>query len=498
MQVTAQQGCVSLRELLPEAEILGADDIRVVRATQDSRRCQQGDLFVALRGSRQDGHAFVHEAARRGAAAVLLERPVAGCYLPACYVPDSRQAWARLCLALAGHPEQRLKLVGITGTNGKSTTALLAAAVLQAGGMHTGLLGTLGYYDGCQMEPAHWTTPPPHVLVPWLARMVSAGCTHAVMEVSSHALHQQRVAGLQFDIACLTNIRHDHLDYHFTPQRYRAAKRRLFEQLAPEGVAIINRDDPVAAELADSLDGPSITVSIDGPGEITATIVEQCASEQTFLLSQENETIPVRTRLIGEHNVSNCLLAAAVGRAYGLELPVVARGLEAVESVPGRLERIECGQPFGVFVDYAHTPDALAAVLDTLRRFTAGRLICVFGAGGERDQAKRPHMGRAVELRADLAILTTDNPRGEDPERIARQVLSGFRDPNGVIWIADRAGAIAHALAEASAGDCVLIAGKGHETWQEIGSRRIPFEDREVVRKFLWSQRTPCQQQAAA
>lgn len=489
MQVTAQQGCVSLRELLPEAEILGASDIRVVRATQDSRNCQPGDLFAALRGSKQDGHAFVHEAARRGAAAVLLERPVSGCYLPACYVPDSRQAWSRLCLALQGCPESRLKLVGITGTNGKTTTTLLAASVLRAGGICTGLLGTLAYCDGREVEPASWTTPPAHVLAPWLGRMVAAGCTHAVLEVSSHALEQHRVAGLEFDVACLTNIRHDHLDYHGTPQRYRAAKLRLFQQLSAHGVAVINLDDPAAASLVNAIDGPAITVSIDGPAEVTATIVHGCASEQTFLLSVETETVPVRTRLIGAHNVSNCLVAAAVGLTYGLDLCTVARGLEAVESVPGRLERLECGQPFSVFVDYAHTPDALAAVLDTLRPVTRGRLICVFGAGGERDRTKRPLMGRAVELRADLTVLTTDNPRREDPEQIARQVLRGCRDAEAVVQILDRAQAIGWALGEARPGDCVLIAGRGHEQWQEVGTERLEFDDREVAREYLWSLR---------
>jgi len=260
------------------------------------------------------------------------------------------------------------------------------------------------------------------------------------MEVSSHALDQSRVAGAKFDAVCVTNVAHDHLDYHASLQDYRQAKAKLFDHLAEEGFAVLNADDPGSAEYWRRLEGPALTVGIDQAAEITAVPVEQCPSEQTFLLSAGSETVPVRTRMIGRHHIYNCLTAAAVGLAYGIELTDVARGLEFVGHVPGRLERIECGQPFSVFVDYAHTPDALRTVLKTLREVTAGRLICVFGAGGGRDRQKRPGMGRAVERRADLAILTNDNPRREDPQAIFRDILGGFaiRPPHALFPTASR------------------------------------------------------------
>jgi UDP-N-acetylmuramoyl-L-alanyl-D-glutamate--2,6-diaminopimelate ligase len=316
--------------------------------------------------------------------------------------------------------------------------------------------------------------------------MAANGCTHGVMEVSSHALCQSRVAGVEFDVACITNVRHDHLDYHGTARKYQAAKARLLEHLLPEGFAIINLDDPVSAGFLSKVDGPVLSIGIDGVAEVTALPVEQFASEQTFLLSVENETIPVRTPLIGRHNIYNCLMATAAGLAYGIDLPTIVRGLESIDRMPGRLERLECGQPFQVFVDYAHTPDALAGSLDALRQVTSGRLICVFGAGGDRDSFKRPLMGRAVESGCDLAVLTNDNPRHEPPRQIMNQVLSGFRSPTEVQVIADRAEAITWALSQARTGDCVLIAGKGHERHQIIGSEHFEFDDREVARQWLY------------
>jgi UDP-N-acetylmuramoyl-L-alanyl-D-glutamate--2,6-diaminopimelate ligase len=344
----------------------------------------------------------------------------------------------------------------------------------------------LGYLDGARVEEASHTTPPPERLAALLARMVRNECTHAVMEVSSHALDQSRVAGACFDAACVTNVTRDHLDYHASLRDYRAAKSKLFDHLSGEGFAVLNADDPGSAAYLRRLDGPVLTIGIDSPAEITAVAFEQCASEQTFLLTAGSETAPVRTQMIGVHHIYNCLTAAAVGLAYGIDLTTVVRGLESVGHVPGRLERIECGQPFGVFVDFAHTPDALAGVLKTLRSVTAGRLICVFGAGGERDREKRPLMGRAVEENADACFLTNDNPRHEDPQAIIGDVLAGFHAPASVGVLPDRVEAVHGALSAARPGDCVLIAGKGHENCQIIGNQRLPLDDREVARQWLY------------
>jgi UDP-N-acetylmuramoyl-L-alanyl-D-glutamate--2,6-diaminopimelate ligase len=488
---------VSLRELFDDAQFFGAGDIRVGSCSADSRSCRSGDLFVALTGATFDGHDFARQALARGATAILAERLLPVGDVPVCVVPDSRVAHGRLCQALAGNPSERLKVIGVTGTNGKTTTTALIASVLSSGGHRTGTLGTLGYSDGYQWESATMTTPAAPVLASSLARMEAAGCSHAVLEVSSHALSQSRVAGIRLDAACVTNVRQDHLDYHGTLRNYRNAKARLFRHLAPESLVVLNADDPVSGDYMPLLHGPVLTVSLgnsaglDNAASLTAQVVERYRSEQTFLLSAGSETLPVRTALIGDHNVYNCLQAAAVGLAYGLDLATVVRGLEAVDRVSGRLERLECGQTYSVFVDYAHTPHALASVLDSLRQVTEGRLICVFGAGGQRDRRKRPLMGRAVAARADLAIITTDNPRREDPEDIATDILSGARDQSKVELIPDRTKAIEWALSLAGPGDCVLLAGKGHEKYQVIGAQCVPFDDREVARRWLYNLASP-------
>ena len=477
---------LSLRRLLPNAQWLGGDEIGVSACVCDSRQVEPGMLFAALSGSCRDGHDFIAEAVSRGCGAILSEQPVPEFGLPNCVVANARDAYGRICQALAGNPSHRLKLIGITGTNGKTTTSCLVASILAEAGHRVGMLGTLGYFDGEMFEPAQWTTPPAGPLAKWLGRMVVNGCTHAVMEVSSHALSQSRVAGVSFDAACVTNVSRDHLDYHATIQDYRLAKSKIFEHMSPEGFAVINADDPIAAGYLDRLQSPALTIGIRAAAEITGAPVEQFPSEQTFLLTAGSDTIPVRTQMIGRHHIYNCLTAAAVGLAYGIDLPTVVRGLEAVECVPGRLQRIECGQPFGVFVDFAHTPDALIGCLKALREVTAGRVICVFGAGGDRDRKKRPLMGQAVEHGADIAVVTSDNPRSEDPQAIADEILEGFQAPATARVLLDRVEAIHWSLGHAVPGDCVLIAGKGHETEQIIGDQRIPLDDCDVVRRWLY------------
>jgi UDP-N-acetylmuramoyl-L-alanyl-D-glutamate--2,6-diaminopimelate ligase len=391
-----------------------------------------------------------------------------------------------LCQKLAGNPSQTLKVIGVTGTNGKTTTACLIAGVLSHAGQKAGLIGTLGYFDGNDVEDPTHTTPPPEKLAELLARMANNGCTHAVMEVSSHALDQSRVAGIDYDAACITNVTHDHLDYHPSLKKYQNTKQKLLGHLRTEGFAVVNADDAIAAGFLQNHDGPALTIGIEKTAEIMGTPIEQCASEQTFLITAGSDTLPVRTQMIGRHHIYNCLTAAAVGLTYGIELPRIVRSLEAAAHVPGRLERIECGQPFGAFVDFAHTPDALQKCLQTLREVTPGRLICVFGAGGERDRSKRPLMGQIAEKHADLAVVTSDNPRHEDPMGILIDILKGFSNAESAEIIPDRGEAIRHALQSAQPGDCVLIAGKGHERFQIIGDQRIEFDDRQIAQEWLY------------
>jgi UDP-N-acetylmuramoyl-L-alanyl-D-glutamate--2,6-diaminopimelate ligase len=476
---------LSLAQVLPRAEFFDCRDLQVSTVQADSRKVQPGDVFVALVGTNRDGHDFAADAIQRGAVAVVGEQLLPGDF-PQCIVPDSRIAYGKLCQTLAGNPSQSMKVIGVTGTNGKTTTTCLIASILKAAGFQPGLLGTLGYSDGESIGEGTLTTPSAPELATWLARMVSTGCTHAVMEVSSHALAQHRVAGITFDAACATNVRRDHLDYHGSLSAYRAAKRRLFKHLAPEGLAVVNADDAICRSYLATHNGPALTISLDGEAELTATLLERSASEQTFLLHAGHDSVAVRTRMIGDHHISNCLVAAAVGLAYQIGLDDIVRGLESVEHVPGRLERIECGQSFAAFVDYAHTPDALVCTLSTLREVTAGKIICVFGAGGDRDRQKRPLMGCAVEKHADCVIVTTDNPRTEDPEVIAREILAGCDAPENVELVCDRASAIRRALSMAEPGDSVVICGKGHEGYQLVGQKKHPFDDRETVREWLY------------
>jgi len=478
---------VSLKTLLPAAHFHGARDIRVTTCSNHSAACQPGDLFVALLGAHQDGHDYIAKAVSGGAAAVLAEEWRPGTNVPFCVVEDSREAWGQVCHALAGNPAQRVPVIGVTGTNGKTTTSCLIASILHCAGELPALAGTLGYCDGYRTLPAPLTTPSAPLLADWLARSEVRGATHAVLEVSSHALAQRRTAGFEFDVACVTNVRRDHLDFHGTLANYKAAKARLFDGLRDGGVAVLNLDDAPCRQYLQSIAGPVLTYGMKSDAQVTATVIERHRSEQTFLLSAGTDCVPVRTNIIGDHHVANCLAAATVALVYNIDLDIIVRGLERITTMPGRLERIECGQPFSVFVDYAHTPDALTGVLAALREVCTGRLICVFGAGGDRDKAKRPLMGKAVEAGADLAIVTDDNPRGENPATIARQIVRGFKQPKHAVVIHDRTTAIHTALAAAEPGDCVLLAGKGHESVQIVGSRKLLFDDRDVARQWLYA-----------
>jgi UDP-N-acetylmuramoyl-L-alanyl-D-glutamate--2,6-diaminopimelate ligase len=481
---------LSLRNVLPDAEFLGADDIVIMACSCDSRRVRPGTLFVVLPGPGLDEQASVSEAIARGCSGIVAQHEVLGTGVPICYVPHAGEAYGRICQAVAGDPSRQLKVVGLSGTSGTTTTSCLVASILTTAGRKVGILGSLGYFDGREVAHNVHTTPPAHDLARWLARMVDHGCTHAVVEVSDRALAERWVGGVALDAVCVTNARHSQVADRRVARECRPAHSHLLEYLTAEGFAVVNADDPVSLSYLQLHDGPVLTVGIESEAEITATFVERCMSEQTILLSAGNEVMPVRTRMIGIQHVYNCLTAAAVGLAYGIDLPAVVRGLEAIDYVPGRLERIECGQPFGVFVDCARSPEALSACLETLREVVRGRLICVFGAAGERDKCRRPLLGRAVETDADLAVITDDNPHGEDPQTIIENLLSGLNCPAEAEVIPDRAEAIGWALSQARPGDCVLIAGKGHRTTQVVGSQRRDFDDRQVARQWLYANRS--------
>ena len=492
---------VSLRRLFPSASFVGCADIHVREVTERSNDCGPNVLFAAISGTNVDGIDFVNEAIERGVSSVLLERPLPDVSVPQCVLPNTRKAYAQLCAALAGHPSHRLKIAGVTGTNGKTTVTWLVRSIMRASGSQAGLLGTIEYDDGLLAERATLTTPDSKTLSHWLALMARRGTTHAAIEISSHALDQDRTAGTLLDAAVVTNITQDHFDYHRGYDAYRLSKSRILKQLKPGALVVLNADDPGSMSLRDQLsaDANVVTIGLNQPADATATVLEQSLSGSRFrfdlAFGPDADQFEVSTSLVGRHNVLNCLAAAAVARHFGVPLTEIAAGIASLDSVPGRLQRVDCGQPFDVFVDYAHTDDALRRSVRQLRRLTDGRVLCVFGAGGDRDRSKRPLLAKAA-AEADQSIVTSDNPRTEDPRKIISQILEGFDSAAEPPYVeVDRAQAICWALDHAEAGDCVLVAGKGHEVEQIIGRNRVPFDDREVIREALqekaphWTQR---------
>jgi UDP-N-acetylmuramoyl-L-alanyl-D-glutamate--2,6-diaminopimelate ligase len=479
---------VNLRRLFPRASFVGCGDIRAMDVTNHSGECRANSLFAVIRGAHADGHQFIHEALARGAAALLVDRPLHDVSVPQCIVPDVRRAYAELCAALMAHPSRHLGLAGVTGTNGKTTTTWLIRSILQAAHLQTGLLGTIEYHDGLRGEPSHLTTPDSAGLARRLAAMIAVKTTHAAMELSSHALDQHRTAGTLLDSAVITNITQDHFDYHQNFTAYRRSKMRIFDYLKPAGLAIVNVDDPGSRSTLEDAPKRVMTYGIEQPADVTAQIRSATLEGSQFLLTMGTECVEVATSLVGRHNVSNCLAAAAACAHFGIDLETIARGIRALSRVPGRLENVEAGQPFPVLVDYAHTEDALRNCLASLRPMTTGRILCVFGAGGDRDKLKRPLLGRAA-AEADLPVVTSDNPRSEPPEAIISDILAGFAGTRRQPYIEiDRERAIRWAIQHAGPGDCVLIAGKGHETEQIVGSERRHFDDREVALECLRTQ----------
>jgi UDP-N-acetylmuramoyl-L-alanyl-D-glutamate--2,6-diaminopimelate ligase len=460
------------------ADVIGSDApaVEVSALAYDNRLVTPGTLFFCVPGFTRDGHDYADDAIARGAVALVVQRPL-GTSVPEILVDDVRAAMAPAAAALAGDPTARLTTVGITGTNGKTTSAFLMRSLLEAGGRRTGLLGTVTAIVGGEQHAVARTTPEAIDLQRTFADMVAADDDAVVMEVSSHALSLHRADAIHWSAAVFTNLTQDHLDFHADMEDYFLAKRRLFEA-GPE-LAVVNVDDPYGARLA--RDFPwAIRIGLDAQeAQVRATAIEGDASGSSFAV----DGLALRTTLPGRFNVLNALGAVVVARELGVDDAAIARGLAAAERVPGRFEPVDEGQPFAVFVDYSHKPDALEAVLRTARGLTRGRLIVVFGAGGDRDRGKRPLMGRAAAEHADVAIITSDNPRNEDPEAIMAEIAEGASQAERVI---DRQAAIERAIALAAPGDVVVVAGKGHERYQEFeDGRTVPFDDVAVAREAL-------------
>ena len=490
----ALRGALAAHGLL-RAETGTTDDVCPVAAvTYDSRQASAGHAFVALRGQHADGTVFASDAVARGASLVVSEQPAPASWpTPWIEVTDARRALAALAAVCAGHPSHELGLVGITGTNGKTTTAYLLASIFEAAGWPSGVMGTVGYRIGADVRAAARTTPEAPDVQSMLREMVAHGCKACVMEVSSHALALHRVDDLRFAAAVFTNLTRDHLDFHGDMDSYFRAKARLFDMLPAGAPAVINLDDPRGAGLAAAAARP-VTYAVGRQADVTPGPLAYSLDGLSFDAHTPRGTVHVRSRLVGRPNVSNILAAVAAADALGLPLPAIEAGLAALAGVPGRFEVVsdQPDQPT-VVVDYAHTDDALRNLLETARPLTAGRLITVFGCGGNRDRTKRPLMGVVATRLSDVVVVTSDNPRLEDPRRIIDEVLRGVqaesRSGHEVRVVLDRGEAIATAIGLARPGDVVLIAGKGHEKYQEIGGVELPFDDVAVAKQAL-AQRT--------
>ncbi len=500
---------MTLRELLgtlaPIDSVGSVGDTTVTAVAYDSRQAGPGAVFVALRGVKADGTAFARDAAKRGAIAIVSESERAeGVPLPWIRVEDARLALAALSAEFFGHPSDELTLVGITGTNGKTTTSYVLASIFEAAGMKSGRLGTVGYRIGDREIDAARTTPEAPDVQHMLREMVELGCTACVMEVSSHALSLRRADGLRFAAAIFTNLTRDHLDFHGDMEQYFRAKRRLFELLPDNGLAVTNVDDPRGAEVAAVAKRP-VTYAIDAAADVRPGPLSYSLDGLSFEARTPRGTLRLRSSLVGRPNAYNILAAVAAAMALDLPFSAIEEGVASLANVPGRFQLVSAaGDDVRVVVDYAHTDDALKNLLETARPLAPGRLITVFGCGGDRDRTKRPLMGAVAARLSDLVIVTSDNPRSEDPEQIIEEVKRGIVMPadrvppkgqpapksTPCLAIVDRRDAIARAVRDAGAGDLVLIAGKGHEKYQQIGDRTLPFDDVEVAREALARRRT--------
>lgn len=476
-----------LLDALKEKEVCGPQDIEIEEIAYNSKKAKRNSLFVAIPGFRADGHRFINEALLKGVRTVVMEKKIPlGEGITGIRVPNARKALALLADRFYHHPSRKIRLIGITGTNGKTTTSYLIEAILTADKRPCGLLGTIAHKIGNKTIPAQITTPESLDLQSMLAYLVEKKIKYAVMEVSSHALELSRVEGVKFSIAVFTNLSIDHLDFHQTVENYLEVKTRLFTGLAKKALAVINIDDLKGSYIRERTLCPILTYGIEKKADIRARGIDLSLKGSSFKVQTPGWELDIDLPLPGRHNIYNALAAIAV--AFLLKIPpsAIKKGLEKVGNIPGRFEKIDEGQDFSVIVDYAHTDDALGKVLSTCRDLTKGRVILVFGCGGDRDRSKRPLMGEAAAKYSNYTIITNDNPRSEEPLSIVSGIEVGMKREDGrYTIILDRKEAIRKAIEEAAPGDLVLIAGKGHETTQIIGTQVLPFDDREVAREIL-------------
>ncbi|MBI1926560.1 UDP-N-acetylmuramoyl-L-alanyl-D-glutamate--2,6-diaminopimelate ligase [Candidatus Poribacteria bacterium] len=500
---------MNLQHLLQRVNLITSVGIlnrEVTGIAHDHRGVQPGYAFVCYEGVKVDGHAFIPQAIQNGASVLLGEKPpptdlpTSVTYLQ---VPNGRTALSLIAANWYGNPANRLKLIGITGTNGKTSTTYLAHSIFNAAGLKSAIIGTVSYRYGDVLIPASTTTPESLKLHELFGKVADAGLDYIIMETSSQGLAQHRLAGLTFETAVFTNLTQDHLDYHQTMENYLNAKLMLFQQLnSTDGLAILNADDPASDRIRQQTRAPILTYGVEksppppfsaglslskpkgGRGDLTVRDVESKLTGLAFTAITPQGELRVGLRLLGDYNLYNALAAIGVGLHHGCSLEAIKAGLEST-IVPGRFELVDRGQDFAVVVDYAHTPDGLENLLTAARKITNGRLICVFGCGGDRDRGKRPIMGKISTTIADHTVITSDNPRTEDPDRIIADIVAGLPDGASYDVLPNRKEAIGYAIGLAKGGDLVAIAGKGHEPYQEIHGVRSHFDDREVAAEFL-------------
>lgn len=466
--------------------ISGSTDMDITCVCADSKTVKTGSLFVAIDGTKVKGSSFIEEAIGKGAVCVVVPEDTFGNVsrkVPVISSPDTRYCLAMLADEFFGHPSGRLKVVGITGTNGKTTITYLIRSILQEVNFSSGIIGTINYSFKDKIIPAPNTTPGPLALQSLLKQMADAGCHYCVMEVSSHALDQKRAEGIDVEAAIFTNLTQDHLDYHGNLENYFLAKARLFSGLPEDSYAILNAECPFGRRLIPLTKGKVITYAIGLPADIMASEVKLSLEGSECIVHTPEANVKLKTKLIGSHNISNVLASVAFGLSQGIALEDITKAIASFSGVKGRLEKVACNDR-NIFIDYAHTPDALENVLRALRQLSGNKLTVVFGCGGERDSLKRPLMGNVAARYADTIIITNDNPRSESPEKITGDITSGIKGREYKV-ILDRKEAIAYAIAQSQAQDTVLIAGKGHENYQIFKDKKVAFDDIIAARKCL-------------